>query len=318
MSRFTVFEYDSDNESIVTEVTELQNIVETSDVVDSVDVVKKSETDNVKSKLKLTSTNLLKLGDVSTKSIINGKLDIDHLITNAKKILHDLMKGHTRNPNIREINVMYYVDFLKYMTEKSRNYFTCLHDESISSYTSERAIIYSWKYGKNHDGSPIYLYISFIEGYGTCSLCDFIMNLNEKINSYLYELESYERILDLLKGIKKDYRYSNEEIERSSWENKIERNSKIDEFKERIWIIKDEIRNIVNEHISDVASRLVISRSYSEAVKHITRYDNFRPPSLKKALKNAFPDKDFSHMDFPKNKRLHRSKVNDYIVDLSS
>jgi hypothetical protein len=138
-------------------------------------------------------------------------------------------------------------NFVKYFSKKAAKYFECFYNSiSTCNWYGEYSSIWSWKYSKEENGKPIYIYIVAIQEYGSCEGCDIVMNHNSQLDYLKFKIT--------YKGDK---------------ENKIKE-------------AREFIAKIV---ISDLSS-LKLFKSYNEAKEFIEKRTNYnvKLPSLKSIL----------------------------------
>lgn len=283
MSKFAMLDFnsDSDEESTVNEIN-----------------TEKEVQDSEESYLELTSDNLFKLDNVSNTSIKNRTSNEDSLLKTARTLIYDMMKGHGKITSFDKFRFLRRHNFTEYMSDKTKSFFTELYSGQDGGWQGEFGSIYTWRYGKNPDGSQIFLYISTGEHYGSCSGCDMIKGLEHCFYDLRNENhDAMEKIALFNDGtflLDSSYSYLFHMKEKEQEKEKLK---VIAELKESIKNNSYEMKKMIIEHILYVANNLVISRSYNEAVTHVSRYGSFQPPKFLAALKKAFPVKDFSHME---------------------
>lgn len=251
----------------------------------------------------LTSRNLLEVGDFSNNISCSEVIIDDPLITTARKNLYNMMKGNPWLNHLSELDIYRKHKFICYMSEKSKKYFTKLYYQHDGSWEGQIASIYTWKYGKKDDGSNMYLYISTLDYFGSCSFCDQKIADVEKLEDLYIRINDAHYMISILKGQERLKCYVNDKFKNDRKaqivknENIIKKNTKL-------------IREMVKENILSICNDILITKSYNEATKYIIRRSSFRPPKFYDALKEAFPDKNFSHLQSQKNKKI---LLSDYI-----
>lgn len=314
MSRFGMLDFnsDSDNES-VNDVNVGEEEVQ--DTTGSEIAVANDE----KSYPKLTIGNLLKVGDISNNRVDNENNAEDSLLKTARELIYNMMKGYGKINPIDRMNIGRFHMFTDYMSEKTKSFFTELYSENDGDWQGEIASIYTWRYGKNPDGSQIFLYISTLESYGSCSGCDMVESLKDQYYDLVHDVKLAMKKISILNGsIKQEesnyFRY-NDPIVIPTDEK--QRKTMIFDLKKEIRDGTIAIREFIDDHIFRTVGNLVISRSYNDAVAHIRSGDDqFSPPKFLTALKTAFPNKDFSHMEplkLPGQRKKH--VLGNYIKD---
>lgn len=299
MSRFTCLELDSvstsEENSVVGDYTGVENTVE------NVDIEENNETSYTEN-AQLTAENLTKLGDVSLAENPFQPTTCDPVITTARNLLLAMTKGYHKIKPLRDLDIFHPHQFTSYMSEKTQSYFTELYSDSVGDYSGSVASIYSWKYGKNQDGSPLYLYISSTDRYVGCSCCGYspqdnaLSTLTGITNHIRTMMETVNFLNSQVEGRTEEYkgRLFHDII----WKDETERLSLVSKYKKMIAERITEAREFTKAYIENTIKELIITRSYDEAVRKIKRFDqDFNPPRFLSALKKAFPNKDFSSME---------------------
>lgn len=299
MSRFISLEINSSSrKSSISEET-VSDVTLVDENVSSIEVItnKVSPSSN---NLALTAENLLKMGDVSGNVTLCKEILIDPIITTARKLLFEMTKGYHKITPLTILSIQTLHGFSSYMSDKSKPYFTQLYIASEGDYQGIGVSITTWKYGKNSDGSPLYLYISACEGYGSCSFNDPVESENQFIREICYDIESMIIDVNGLNGrFNENLSVLGLEILKSRYVYKDEndRLQQISVLKTKILNEINRIREYVGSYVKRSINSLSISRSYADAVKHVIRCGNFHPPKFIDALKGAFPGRDFTNLE---------------------
>lgn len=300
MSRFTCLEFDSvstsEENSVVGDYTVDKKAVE------SVDVEENDESSYTENS-QLTAENLTKLGDISlTENLFQPTL-CDPVITTARNLLLAMTKGYHKIKGLRDLDIFHPHQFTSYMSEKTQSYFTELYSDSVGDYSGSAASIYSWKYGKNENGSPLYLYISSTDRYHSCSCCgcstqdNTLSTLTDITNHVGIMMEFVNFLNSQVEGRSEQYKGRLFD-DMFHWNNETERLSLLSKYKNMITERIADAREFTKTYIENTIKGLIITRSYDEAVRTIKRFDqDFNPPRFLSALKKAFPNKDFSSIE---------------------
>lgn len=317
MSRFICLELDSVSTSEENSVVG-EYVAEEIPVVSEVNCIEeeKEMESLVDENPELTVENLSKLGNICLSVNPFKPKDPDPVITTAINLLFAMTKSYHKIKAIEDLRILRSYEYTSYMSEKTSSFFTELYNETEGDYSGSVASIYSWKYGKNDDGSPMYLYISTVDYYGSCSYCDGHIELCDEFFSIQHSIREMIETIDFLNGkINKNvHLWIIANSDKNIIKDENDRLERISDFKKKINenIIKG--RELVRDHVKTIIGSLMITRTYNEAVRKITRCDpSYNPPKFLDALKKAFPNKDFSKMEKraeEKNKLLKGQKLN--------
>lgn len=112
----------------------------------------------------------------------------DHaIIVKAKEYLWKLMNKYIEKMNAEKFIPSRACHFTDYIYNSDRFFERILiHYEGM--YSGEIISLYSWYMGRSETGKPIYIYIGTHENYGSCSVCDGILGLEDKIRKERKEL----------------------------------------------------------------------------------------------------------------------------------
>ena len=121
--------------------------------------------------------------------IENAKND-NPLIGEAMEFLFERMRKYHIVLPLKKMSVHRDADFLSYLPPNIAKFFTreCYHTEG--DYQGDILSMWSWYYGKREDGKPQYLYITTVEGYGSCSCCDHVQSVEYELLTLRYVLEN--------------------------------------------------------------------------------------------------------------------------------
>lgn len=230
----------------------------------------------------LTSTNLKTLGDLSGNRCGECLEQPDPLITEAHKRIAGMTANYHKVTPLNELEAKHLCNFTEYMSEKSQGFFTSLYEETEGSYQGTIASITTWTYGKNPDGSPIYLYISTDESYGSCSGCCGVISEQRDYEEFQWQINNLMKEINELYSLNTGANYKKEKAD------------KIAKLKAELHITIAKYREEVKTYVEFIVDRLKIHRTYNEAAAEIKRNgEYFNVPKFMDAMKKAFPDKEF-------------------------
>lgn len=247
MNRFSVLNVDSDDEemSIISEI--------------SLEKVEEVAHDENSLSLPLTVINLTSHANRTSTSD-------SHVEKVAKERLFDLTKIYWKITPFNKLKSHRLFDFVKYMSPKAKVFFDKFVHVTDGGWQGEFGSIWSWKYDFDEFGKPIYLYVTSIESYGSCSGCDGFLSLNDHIQYNVWEVDCL--IEETLKVKGND-----------------------------LMIIKDKIREIIHKTRSLVEnfvrnniSQLKIFTNYYEACNYLKSHIDFdmKLPNLKTILAEKY------------------------------
>lgn len=282
MNRFIDLDFDTSSESSDSNVVDTTNSVTTPEV-------KSTKKSKAKKFDTLSRENLTKLGEAPVeKRILCEVIETDPLITKAKSKILDMVKNYSKFNPLNKLDIYPDSDFTKYMSQQSSPYFTKLYKGGYTFGGSDASIT-TWMYGKNPDGTSLYLYITTVQNHGTCDGCDRLMSYEHSIRFSVCNIDyKLERIKDMNLGKKSEY---------FQWKDEKDRIAQITVLKKEVHDDIALVRRKVFDFVSETIGRLKIHKSYNAAVNEIRRSGDFTPPKFIDALKEAFPGKDFSNLE---------------------